>query len=156
MQFLVADRVAIESGIVVRTSYVVISITDPGSSFPTIPKTAGLRDILHVQFHDAEPLAELPLPRNVVVMTLEHAHAIWDFVHRYQNRVGAIVTHCEQGASRSPAVAAAICKYLGRDPSHFFRDYTPNRHVFDLLLATAAVSPPARSDNQLEREGRES
>ena len=43
--------------------------------------------------------------------------------------LGAIVVHCEQGVSRSPAVAAALCDALGLDGRRFWHGYQPNKHV---------------------------
>ena len=137
MQLIVVGRNEIERGIVVRTPYVVISIVDPQSRPARLRRSAGFRDELSLRFHDAEPSEDLPLPSEVVLMTQDQAKAIWDFVLRYRDRVGTIVVHCEQGMSRSPAVAAAICKALGGNEEPFFRKYAPNQYVYELLLATA-------------------
>lgn len=137
MKFIVAGRNEIERGIAVRTPYVVISIADPGEPLPRIRKPTGFRDVLFLQFHDAEPDDGLAPSQKMVLMTESHAKAIWAFVRSYCKTVGTIVVHCEQGMSRSPAVAAAICKVLGGNEKLFFREYVPNRHVYDLLIATA-------------------
>ena len=135
MQFVVAGRRDIESGIPIRTAYVVISITDPGSRPARIPRSAGFRDVLRLQFHDAIPLRSFSLPPEVVLMNEDHARAIWQFVRKWRETVETIVVHCEQGMSRSPAVAAAICRALGGDDGWFFREYLPNQYVYDLLVA---------------------
>ena len=77
------------------------------------------------------------LPSNIVLMNVDHAKAIWQFVQRWRNEVETIIVHCEQGMSRCPAVAAAICKVLGGDDRRFIHEYVPNRYVYDLLVATA-------------------
>ena len=77
------------------------------------------------------------LPSEIVLMNEGHARAIWQFVQEWCNKVETIVVHCEQGMSRSPAVAAAICKVLGDDDRQFFREYMPNRYICDLLMTVA-------------------
>ncbi len=134
MDFIVAGREEIESGIVVRAPYVVISITDPGKRPARIQRAAGFRDILRLQFHDAVPLVGFTLPSEIVLMTKDHARSIYRFVKLWHDKVETIVVHCEQGMSRSPAVAAAICKVLDGDSRHFFHEYMPNRYIYQLML----------------------
>jgi hypothetical protein len=43
--------------------------------------------------------------------------------------------------SRSPAVAAAICKGLGGDDRRFFREYQPNEFVYRLVLDSMPRNP---------------
>ena len=138
MKILVAGRAEIEKGIPVRTPYVVISVYDPGKSKPNIPRAAGFRGVLFLQFHDAEPSPGFELPAEIVLMTADDARAIWNFVRQYRNTVGTIVVHCEQGMSRSPAIAAALSRVLGEDEARFFAEYQPNKYIYDLLLATRA------------------
>ncbi len=137
MEFIVVGRHEIEHGIVVRTPYVVISISDPGKPKPRIRRPAGFRDALFLQFHDAEPTKGFVPSEKLVLMNDNHAAAIWAFVRCHCNTVGMIVVQCEQGMSRSPAVAAAICKTLGGDDRGFFREFAPNRYIYDLMSATA-------------------
>jgi predicted protein tyrosine phosphatase len=137
MQFLVTDRQSIEEGIVVRSSYVLISIRDPDKSKAKIPKQSGLKDVLFTAFHDAEPVKQTALPADIKLMTAEQAKAIWEFVLQHDGKVGTVVVHCEQGMSRSPAVAAAFCKGLGGDDQRFFSEYQPNAYVYRLMLDAA-------------------
>lgn len=137
MNFVVASRQEIEAGIPVRTAYVVISITDPGSRPARIQRPTGFRDVLRLQFHDAMPLKVFKMPPNIVVMDEHHAKLIWQFVKQWQETVETIVVHCEQGMSRSPAVAAAICKVFDGDNRQFFHEYMPNRYVYDLMTTVA-------------------
>lgn len=133
MKFIVSDRESIERGIVVRSSYVLISIRDPDRPKVQIPRQAGLRDVLRLAFHDAEPSVNFELPPQITLMTPAQARKIWAFVERHHD-IGAIVVHCEQGMSRSPAVAAAICRGLGGDDTRLFQRYQPNRFVYQMLL----------------------
>jgi predicted protein tyrosine phosphatase len=130
MQFIVVGRDEIERGVVVRVPYVVISISDPGSPKPRIRKPTLLRGSLFLKFHDAEDR----LQPDIELMKPAHARRIWQFVLKHRSEIGAIVVHCEQGASRSPAVAAALCKTLGGDDQGFFEEFIPNRYVYELLL----------------------
>jgi predicted protein tyrosine phosphatase len=66
-------------------------------------------------------------------MTSADAEAVCRFVDEHDPYVGAVVVHCEQGMSRSPAVAAALALAYGGDFRRFFRNYQPNRWVYSLL-----------------------
>lgn len=138
MHFVIEGREEIEAGVPVRTSYVIISITDPGKRPARIPRATGFWDILRLQFHDAVPVTGFTLPSEIVLMNEDHAKATWQFVQRWCNEVETIVVHCEQGISRSPAVAAAICKVLGDENVRFFGEYMPNRYIYNLLVWRSA------------------
>jgi len=136
MKILVTDRESIEQGFLIRSSYALISIRDSDASSARVPKSTALRGVLHLAFDDAEPSQTMPLPPEITVMTPAQARQIWRFVGRYQREVGAFVVHCHQGMSRSPAVAAALAIYLGQSDKPFWRDYSPNLHVYRLLRHT--------------------
>lgn len=140
MQFIVEDRATVEDGIAISLPYIVISIHDPGRYPPHVPRTAGLRGVLTLAFHDAEPCASLELPSVIKLMTEADAERIWQFVQEHRDAIGAIVCHCEQGMSRSPAVAAALAEALGEDPAPITRWAQPNQHVYELLKRTIARS----------------
>jgi predicted protein tyrosine phosphatase len=133
MRFIVTDRESIESGILVRSAYAVISIRDPNRRKVRVRNQSGLREVLHLAFHDAEPLKSMPMPPRIKLMTQAQAGEIWDFVRGQPVNIGAVVVHCEGGVSRSPAVAAALCRGLGGDDSRFFRQYKPNAYVYKLM-----------------------
>lgn len=133
MKVIVTDRTSIEAGIVVKTSYVVISIRSPGQRRARIPKQSGLVAKLFLAFDDAEPSARLSIPKSIRVFSVEQAQEVKTFVERHKECVQCIVCQCEGGCSRSPAVAAAICRSFGGDDDPFFREYQPNRYVYDLL-----------------------
>jgi len=134
MNIFVYSREEIEAGIIVRSDYVVISVGDPDKPRPKVKKQSGLRDVLFLAFHDAEPSASLDIPADIRLMSAEDAAQIRDFVHKHKATIGAIVIHCEQGMSRSPAIAAAISQALDLDSRRFLRDYTPNQHVYHTVL----------------------
>lgn len=133
MKIVVASREEIEQGLVLRSSYVVISITDPDQSAARIPRTSGCRDILRLSFYDAEPDGLIAPSGDITLMSEEDCEKIAAFVENFRYEVGAIVVHCEQGISRSPAVAAALAEYCGDDPVVFFARYMPNPYVYRSL-----------------------
>ncbi len=137
MEFIVTDRESIEAGLLVKSSYVVISIHNPDKRPANVRKQSGLRDVLYLAFHDAEPTDTLVIPPEIRLMTPGQAEKIQAFIEKHRANVGAIVVHCEQGMSRSPAVAAALCKAMGGDDARFWREYQPNRYVYRLVLAAA-------------------
>lgn len=55
---------------------------------------------------------------------------------------------CDAGESRSPAVAAAVLRYLGKDDMPIWRDphYHPNMLVFSML--TEALAVPASDEEK--------
>jgi predicted protein tyrosine phosphatase len=140
LAILVTDRSSIEQGFVVKSSYALISICDSDARRACIPKVAGLRGILHLSFDDAEPLVNARPPAHIKLMSAAEARRIWRFVDKYKANVGAFVVHCHQGMSRSPAVAAALAVYLGADEKPFWREYSPNEHVYRLLREAMPLS----------------
>ena len=140
MHIVVTDRETIESGLRVRSAYVVISIYDPDRRRPKVRRQAGLRDVLQLGFHDAEPTETMVLPPDIKLMTPEHAARIVQFVRKHRANVGGIVVHCEQGMSRSPAVAAAISKLCACDGRRFWKEYQPNQFVYRLVMEAAGLT----------------
>ena len=119
----------------VRTPYIVVSIYTPTMPRPVIPHRLGLKAVLFASFHDAEPTEDFSLPPDIVLMTPRQAKAIWRFVRRHKAEVGSIVCHCEQGMSRSPAVALALAETLGGDVDYIRDNYQPNQYVYGLMKA---------------------
>lgn len=134
MDFIVTDRNGIESGVRVRSAYIVISIHDPDRSRPKVKKQSGLRGVLQLAFHDAEPITSGALPAQIVLMAPEQARQICEFAQKHKNDVGAVVVHCEAGMSRSPAIAAALCKIMGEEDRRFWNEYQPNLYVYNLVM----------------------
>lgn len=135
MELIVTDRASIEEGILVRDHYIVISIHDPEKPKPAIPGRVGMRAVLYMAFHDAEPTPKLKLPTEIQLMTVDDAQRIWEFVQQHREHVGTIICHCEQGMSRSPAVAAGLAELLGEDSSWLFQEYQPNEYVYELIVS---------------------
>ena len=115
------------------TRYVVISVRDPRRRKPKVRQQPGLLDMLYLAFDDAEPSPNFELPSSIRLMTPGDAREIWDFVGRYRDRAGTIVVHCEQGMSRSPAIAVAIARTFGLEDAGFWREHQPNRFVVELV-----------------------
>lgn len=97
-------------------------------------------DILPLIFDDILPYMErssISRDRDLVAFKKEQAREIGNFLEKYWGEFEDIMVHCNGGASRSPAVGAAI-------GNHFNLDYNPeilerqeggpNRHVYTMLL----------------------
>jgi predicted protein tyrosine phosphatase len=134
VEFVVTDREGIEDGAIVMSSYVVISIHDPHKRRAKVRRQSGLRDVLFLAFHDAEPNDFTTMSSGVKAMTHKQAKQIWRFVDKHKAVAGTVVVHCEQGGSRSPAVAAGLCKAMGGKDQEFWQDYRPNHHVYRCIL----------------------
>lgn len=138
MKIDVTDRESIEHGRVMREAYVLISIRDPDRP-PVHPRRSPLcRAVLELAFHDAEPVPGFTPMRPLTYMSHDDALAIWRFLHEHQGKYEAILVQCEQGMSRSPAVAAAVARCLGLDAAPFWCEYQPNRFVYELVCEAAA------------------
>ena len=131
MRVMTCGRREVERGVVVRGSYALISITDADKPPAKLRNEGGPRGVLRLAFNDAEP----PGPR--VLMTNEQAAEVVAFARGHLAAgVDYLLVHCEQGASRSPAVAAALCEGLGlAGEEDFDAWYAVNGHVRRLVLA---------------------
>lgn len=138
MDFIVTDRHSIEDGIVVKTPYIVISIRDPGRHPARLRRPPAFVDALFLAFHDAEPSSGMILPKGIRLMARRDAEQIWHFVKKHRDRVGTIVSHCEQGMSRSPAVALALAERLDGDTEAILAEGQPNQYVYCLMREAIA------------------
>ena len=136
MEFIVTDCRTVEEGIVVKTPYVVISIRDPDRPRARLRRPPAFIAALHLFFHDAEPVPGHVLPKRMRLMSQEDGERIWQFVQKYLDKVGTIVCHCEQGMSRSPAVALALAENLDGDTEAILADGQPNQYVYRLMRET--------------------
>jgi aminoglycoside phosphotransferase len=112
-----------------------ISITDPRSQEASLVVSENRVGVLRLSFDDTGDYGQ-PL-RGATLFDAEHAQEILNFADRHRRSVDCFVVHCEAGASRSPAVAAALSRLLGGDDAPFFANFSPNRWVFRELLELA-------------------
>ena len=134
MEIHVTNRYGIEGGYELKVPYIVISIHSPGlpqGKVPLLPKCLG---VLTLCFSDCTSNA--PKRSDIKPFTRRHAQKIRRFVESHKGAKGIIV-HCEAGRSRSPAVAAALAECFGQDSSHFFYNYNPNQHVYEIMRHVA-------------------
>ena len=55
-----------------------------------------------------------------------------------RDQVEVFLVHCQLGLSRSPAVAAALCRIYYDQDGRWFESIFPNRLVYHVLLETHA------------------
>jgi predicted protein tyrosine phosphatase len=129
-----ASRDEAETQALARVPYVLVSVRDPDMPPPAFHNSEFCRGVLLLAFDDAEPMDdELD---DIRLMTIKDAEAIWAFVIEHLPDVGAVAVHCEQGVSRSPAIAAGLLLGFGLSAGDIFdRDrYRPNPYVLRLML----------------------
>ena len=129
MDIHVFSKPEIEEGIVIQSSYIVISITDSDDAPAKIIKGSGFVDALYLEFDDTDPEFSF----GCRPMQIGQATVIWNFVQGYLDEVEAVVCHCLAGMSRSPAVALALAEALGEDTAHFAENFNYNTHVYDTM-----------------------
>lgn len=131
-----------------------ISIGCEPGDWPKINKCQQI-DLLQIAFADLDvrhqkELEEHKPDRELIFFNENHAIKIWDFVEKNWDKVEILMVHCLAGASRSPAVAAAIAlKKYGND-NLYFKIYTPNRLVYRTLLETAGLSVKPHEMNVID------
>ena len=133
MKVHVFTREQIETGIRIKPAYAVISIRNSGETRAKVKKQPGLRDVLYLAFSGIDPAHGARLERKIKYFTSAQADKICAFVQRHKADVGAFVVHCQQGKSRSPAVAAGISEALGMNARRFWRTHTPSEYIFKVL-----------------------
>ncbi len=88
--------------------------------------------VLRLVFEDIEQADKLESFSPTLAME------ILDFVKEIWDKVDVFLVHCEVGLSRSPAIAAALCRiYYGHD-GRWADSIFPNRLVYKLLVETHA------------------
>jgi predicted protein tyrosine phosphatase len=137
------DRTTVAEGVSCPAPYVVISIRDPGTPRIQFGNRVGLRDVLFTAFHDAEPASGSQLPKTIRLLTRRQALRLARFVWTHRNKVRSIVCHCEQGMSRSPAVALAISEVLGIETSADLKWTQPNQYVYELVRQALIETRPS-------------
>ena len=112
----------------VQESHSIISITQIG-----VP----IREIALSRNDNTQGVLLLAFDDDNTSFSKEHAQQIKEFVeHHLSQGTETFIIHCLLGMARSPAVAAALCKYYTDDDAIWFRTKTPNMHVYRILLDT--------------------
>src|SRR5687767_3288978 len=117
--------------------YLIVSVSDPDKPESEIADSALLRGVLRLKFHDVGQPRKFQVTSDVA-MAPEQAKQILSFVRERLPGVELIICQCEEGVSRSVALAAALSRILQGEDEYFFQGYWPNRWVYDLLLKQAA------------------
>jgi predicted protein tyrosine phosphatase len=133
-EFAVRDRFAIEHGIDTDRPCALVSVHATSTSPPRVPEAPNLVDTLQLAFDDIEPTPEMMALPGARLMTDDQARAIARFAARHLAEVELFICQCDAGVSRSAAIAAALCEAFGGDSSRFFREYEPNRYVYQKVL----------------------
>ena len=118
-------------------SCIVISVTDPKSMDAEIFDSPYLHGVLRLQFHDVDKAAKFKFEfENAVDVYFEpeNAKEILAFVKNHLPKVKLIICQCEQGVSRSPAIAGALSKILQNEDDFFLKNYWANQWVYNLIL----------------------
>lgn len=134
-RFLSRDEAEREAG---HADGVLISLIDPGSPPPRLG--AHWRDVLRLAFFDADDSIAAEVEREGLrVCRPEDARRILAFIEGWHAAPGGpseLVTHCEQGISRSAAVARFAALRFGLDYRWAHPYY--NDRVLRLLEEAAA------------------
>ena len=120
-------------------SWAMISIATHEDTWPEYNKKNN-KGVLRLAFHDSDPKSTVDPCHSTgdQLFNVKRANIIIDFVTEIKDEVDMLVVHCEAGVSRSPAIAAVISKILFGDDKAFFKaPYTPNMHVYRVMLDTA-------------------
>lgn len=132
--FLVLGREEIKS-FEPAVKSILISVTDPENSQAELVESKNFVDILRLKFHDIGKTKIFENETsNDVSMNIEDAKKIWNFVFENLSKAETIICQCEQGVSRSAAIAAAISRVLQNEDECFFGHFWVNRYVYDLLI----------------------
>ncbi|MRR50380.1 MAG: hypothetical protein EG825_05615 [Rhodocyclaceae bacterium] len=115
----------------------VISVTDPGKRLASL--AVWFRQVLRLSFYDAVPGDDfIPVP---VPGCFDHrmARQIIDFIDRLHTAPAALklVVHCEQGISRSAAIALFAAAYSGAPLQNHAGAHGANPWVLEQLCRLA-------------------
>lgn len=137
LQFLVLGREEIKS-FTSNLPYLIISVTDPNNSDAEIAESPNLLDIIRLKFDDIGKPNKFQFAETTdILMDETQAKQILEFVKKHLSEVKLIVCQCEQGMSRSPAMAGALSRILQNEDKYFLQNYWANRWVYDLLIETS-------------------
>ena len=134
MKILVCDRLQASGLEVPVVPWAAISIKNEGMSQVQFP----IENRVGVLRMDFDDLDRIPRDnRHCTLFNEKMANEVWDFVLEVWDKIGLLLIHCNHGMSRSPAIAAAICKVKYGNDNNWFETKTPNRRVYKLLLSVA-------------------
>lgn len=130
------SRAAAES-LLFAPDIAVISVTDPGKRVAALP--VWFRQVLRLAFYDAVPGDEfipVPLPG---CFDRDMARLVVDFVDRLHAAPEPcrLIVHCEEGVSRSAAIALFAAARTGATLPGRERAWRANPWVIDQLVALA-------------------
>lgn len=119
-------------------NYIIVSISCPDETGPIFYTPSKLKDIkrkgiLRLWFNDIDRPYENKEPKEEQFIGLKA------FIDTFKDNpeIKDIIVHCAAGISRSSAVAAAICQYLGLNELDIIWSnyrYVPNTLVYKLAL----------------------
>ncbi|HRH42136.1 MAG TPA: hypothetical protein PKY82_10860 [Pyrinomonadaceae bacterium] len=136
-QFLALSREEIKH-FTSESPYLIIYVTDPNYSDAEIAESPNLIDIIRLKFDDVGKPSKFQFEETTdISMSETQAKQILEFVKKYLSEVKLIVCQCEQGMSRSPAMAGALSRILQNEDEYFLQNYWANRWVYDLLIESA-------------------
>jgi len=140
--FLAVSRAEIKSfspGI----PYIVISVTDPEKSEAEIFDSPFLANVLRLKFHDVDGANKFKFTfenSGDIFMNEGHAREILSFVNSNLLEISLIICQCEEGISRSPAIAGALSKILQNEDEFFLKNFWANRWVYNLIFEQSKKS----------------
>jgi len=140
MNFLILNRSMAEI-YSYEEPHIYISITDPESRFPVLKDNPNRLKTLWIKFDDVDDkINTVNGKRLPKLFEVDHAEIILNFVEKFKNDVGTIITQCDGGISRSSATAGALSViYNGSKSDNWIfksRQYYPNMLVYRTLLDT--------------------
>ena len=109
--------------------HIVVSIANPSAPHPTLRDSFHRLGVLRVGFDDVEAKRK-DFQGDKTPMTAAHAREIRVFVEAHLEEAELIVVHCDAGMCRSPAIAAALWRWLEGTRGPFFDAFRPNPHVY--------------------------
>lgn len=132
-KFLVLGREEIRN-FTAEIPSIIISVTDPETADAEISQSEFLIAALRLKFHDVGKPKQFDFEENSEFpISKKQAEQIIKFVETYIGEIEMIVCQCEQGVSRSAAIAAALSNFLQNEDEYFVKNYWMNRYVYDVL-----------------------
>ena len=110
-------------------------------------KISGVKrvDLLQLNFPDADSIefTSSSLSEDEInelkknMFSDKHADQVIDFYLNNKDKCDVLMVHCLAGRCRSPAIAASLSKIETGEDSLYFKNYTPNSHVYNTILSRA-------------------